>query len=90
MFNLYFLVQAVRQRRRRKRAANGAVDVDGKEEAGIEGGGLMVRILAPLMRVMDRPWKVSFGLPMQPVERAAELMAACPPDVSGWSALRIR
>jgi high-affinity nickel-transport protein len=71
MFNLYFLVQAVRQRRRRKRAENGEVDVDGKEEDGIQGGGLMVRILAPLMRVMDRPWKVSFGRPMQRVDRRA-------------------
>jgi len=56
--NTYFLVQAVKDRRRAKaRQAAGLPPEDGGC-AKVHGGGCLVRIVAPILRAVDAPWKL--------------------------------
>ena len=60
--NSYFLIQAVRARRRAASVAHlinhhGNRDTE-QGRSQIYGGGCLVRILGPLLRAVDRPWKM--------------------------------
>ncbi|WVQ98603.1 hypothetical protein IAU59_005733 [Kwoniella sp. CBS 9459] len=66
--NIYFLVGAIKQRRRIKyRQAHGLPPEEDEDPTKIHGGGCLVRIIGPVLRAVDRPWKmypvgVLFGL----------------------------
>jgi high-affinity nickel-transport protein len=64
--NTYFLVTAIRERRRLKARSAAGLPLDTAPNA-IHGGGCLVRITAPILRAVDTPWKlypvgVLFGL----------------------------
>ena len=55
LINVIFLVQAVKARNRLQHTGARL----GEEEARpIQGGGLMVRIIGPVLKAVDRPWKL--------------------------------
>ncbi|WWD15794.1 hypothetical protein CI109_100218 [Kwoniella shandongensis] len=62
--NIYFLITAIRQRRaiKRRQALGLPPDESGEENGSdpkkIYGGGCLVRIIAPVLRAVDRPWKM--------------------------------
>ena len=68
--NTFFLIQAIRHRRQvlaRSRAAastqgeddqQGSADVPEDDAYRIQGGGCMVRIIMPILKAVDRPWKM--------------------------------
>jgi high-affinity nickel-transport protein len=58
--NIYYLNTAIRERRAMKRAAEAGqpLDVGGHDASKIHGGGCLVRIVGPLLRTVDRPWKM--------------------------------
>ncbi|KAL7422215.1 hypothetical protein Q5752_002861 [Cryptotrichosporon argae] len=55
--NTFFLVQALRERRRARARELAGVPAEAAE-IGIQGGGLIVRLVAPILRAVDRPWKL--------------------------------
>jgi high-affinity nickel-transport protein len=66
--NIYFLVEAIRHRQKvggelaianlqLKRRLTAGLPEEPVDHA-IHGGGLMVRIVGPLLRAVDRPWKM--------------------------------
>ncbi|OCF35373.1 high-affinity nickel-transporter [Kwoniella heveanensis BCC8398] len=66
--NIYFLVGAIKQRRRIKyRHAHNLPLEEDEDPTKIHGGGCLVRIIGPVLKAVDRPWKmypvgVLFGL----------------------------
>jgi high-affinity nickel-transport protein len=56
--NIYFLTTALRERRRIKRLQAAGLPVDPPEAGAIQGGGCLVRIIGPVLRAVDRPWKM--------------------------------
>ena len=61
--NTFFLVQALKARKRarcRSSHDEGGESVEdlGNRENQMHGGGCLVRILGPLLRAVDRPWKM--------------------------------
>ena len=56
IINIVFLVKAVNER---KRLRSGYADHDdGHEQSSVQGGGLLVRIIGPVLKTVDRPWKL--------------------------------
>ncbi|WVR05065.1 hypothetical protein IAU60_002077 [Kwoniella sp. DSM 27419] len=58
--NIYFLIGAIKLRRRIKlREAQGLPpDTNDSDPTKIHGGGCLVRIIGPVLRAVDRPWKM--------------------------------
>ncbi|WVQ78188.1 hypothetical protein IAT38_000271 [Cryptococcus sp. DSM 104549] len=57
--NIYFLIGAIKQRRRVKaRQALGLPPDETEDPTKIYGGGCMVRVIAPILRAVDKPWKM--------------------------------
>ena len=58
--NTYYLTQAIKERRgvKRKLAAGEPVDYADDGETKIHGGGCLIRIIGPLLRSVNRPWKM--------------------------------
>lgn len=69
IINIFFLVRAIQDRNRLHRARE-----VGDDEATVgspAGGGLLVRIIGPILKTVDRPWKLYpvgllFGLGWSP------------------------
>lgn len=58
VINSWFLYDALRHRRARKqREAMGLPPVEDEAKA-IHGGGCLVRIVGPILKAVDRPWKL--------------------------------
>jgi high-affinity nickel-transport protein len=74
IINIIFLRQAIRERKRLQSASPRTAEIDLLGDGGsgdghlqVHGGGLMVRIIGPVLKTVDRPWKlypvgVLFGL----------------------------
>ncbi|WVF72327.1 hypothetical protein IAT40_007140 [Kwoniella sp. CBS 6097] len=66
--NIYFLIGAIKQRQRIKyRQAHNLPPEQDEDPTKVHGGGCLVRIIGPVLRAVDRPWKmypvgVLFGL----------------------------
>ncbi|KAL1411225.1 hypothetical protein Q8F55_002176 [Vanrija albida] len=56
--NTFFLVGAVRYRKRQKARAAAGLPPEQVDPTAIQGGGCLVRIIAPVMRAVDKPWKL--------------------------------
>jgi high-affinity nickel-transport protein len=55
LINIIFLAQAIRER---KRLQSGNTVIGEEEERPIQGGGMMVRIIGPVLKAVDKPWKL--------------------------------
>jgi hypothetical protein len=55
LINIIFLVQAIKER---NRLQSGNTVSGEDEERPIHGGGMMVRIIGPVLKAVDRPWKL--------------------------------
>ncbi|RXK38369.1 hypothetical protein M231_04411 [Tremella mesenterica] len=62
VLNSYFLHSALRDRRRLKRAQRSGLPIEElsyqEDSRRIQGGGCMVRIIAPILKAVDREWKM--------------------------------
>ncbi|WRT66994.1 uncharacterized protein IL334_003960 [Kwoniella shivajii] len=56
--NIYFLVGAIRQRREIQRREKLGLPIEDEDPTKIHGGGCMVRIIRPVLRAVDRSWKM--------------------------------
>ena len=59
--NIYFLVIAIRQRRQLKITQSSAHIPSHNQpssDTAVYGGGRLVRVLGPLLRVVNQPWKM--------------------------------
>ena len=56
--NIFYLVQAIKERRQMQRAHALGVPAEANDPTKIHGGGCLVRIIAPILRSVDRPWKM--------------------------------
>ncbi|OCF72005.1 high-affinity nickel-transporter [Kwoniella mangroviensis CBS 8886] len=58
--NIYFLIGAIRQRRKIKRRQQAGLPIEDEDAdpTKIHGGGCMVRIIRPVLRAVDRSWKM--------------------------------
>ncbi|WWD01555.1 hypothetical protein V866_008500 [Kwoniella sp. B9012] len=58
--NIYFLVGAIRQRRKIKRRQEAGLPIEDEDAdpTKVYGGGCMVRIIRPVLRAVDRSWKM--------------------------------
>ncbi|KAK8869931.1 hypothetical protein IAR55_000499 [Kwoniella newhampshirensis] len=58
--NIYFLVGTIKQRRsiKRRQALGLPPDENDADPSKIYGGGCLVRIIAPVLKAVDRPWKM--------------------------------
>lgn len=56
VINSYFLVGAIRARKIAKERERLSLPPD--EDVGIQGGGCLVRIIGPVLRAVDKPWKL--------------------------------
>jgi high-affinity nickel-transport protein len=56
VINSYFLVGAVRARRRAKERRRLGLPPD--DDVSLQGGGCLVRIIGPVLKAVDRPWKL--------------------------------
>lgn len=72
--NTFFLIGAIKDRRRAKAREAAGLPPDEVDPAKIHGGGCLVRVIAPILRVVDRPWKmypvgILFGFVSVPTTR---------------------
>ncbi|ORY22758.1 high-affinity nickel-transport protein-domain-containing protein [Naematelia encephala] len=59
VINTYFLISTIRERRRTDRLRARGLPIDEAEQVGkIHGGGCLVRIIAPVLRAVNKPWKM--------------------------------
>lgn len=58
VINAFFLWDALRHRRARKQREALGLPPVADETAAIHGGGCLVRVIAPVLRAVDRPWKL--------------------------------
>ncbi|TYJ57178.1 hypothetical protein B9479_002093 [Cryptococcus floricola] len=58
--NIFFLIGAVKQRRaiKRRQALGLPPDEEDMDPTKIHGGGCLVRIISPILRAVDKPWKM--------------------------------
>lgn len=56
--NSYFLVGAVRARRCAKARKAAGLPPEETDVSAIQGGGCLVRIIGPILRAVDAPWKL--------------------------------
>ncbi|WVW83261.1 hypothetical protein I302_105280 [Kwoniella bestiolae CBS 10118] len=58
--NIYFLIGAIRQRRAIKQREQAGLPIEDEmnDPTKIHGGGCMVRIIRPVLRAVDRSWKM--------------------------------
>ncbi|GMK57920.1 hypothetical protein CspeluHIS016_0407540 [Cutaneotrichosporon spelunceum] len=56
VINSYFLVGAIRARRRAKERERLGLPPD--PDIGVQGGGCLVRIIGPILKAVDKPWKL--------------------------------
>ncbi|WVQ70236.1 uncharacterized protein L199_008462 [Kwoniella botswanensis] len=58
--NIYFLIGAIRQRRKIKRRQEAGLPIEDEDAdpTKVYGGGCMVRIIRPVLRAVDRSWKM--------------------------------
>lgn len=56
--NSYFLVGAVRARKRAKARKAAGLPPEEMDITSMQGGGCMVRLIGPILRAVDRPWKL--------------------------------
>ena len=56
--NTFYLVQAIKERQRVKRTKAMGFPAEEGDTTKIHGGGCLVRIIAPILRSVDRPWKM--------------------------------
>ncbi|CAK9782757.1 NicO-domain-containing protein [Cutaneotrichosporon oleaginosum] len=56
VINSYFLVGAVRARKRAKELERLGLPPD--EDVTVQGGGCLVRIIGPILKAVDKPWKL--------------------------------
>jgi len=78
IINTIFLGQAIKERKRLQSDSPDTAEIDLPGDGGsrdghlkVYGGGLMVRIIGPVLKTVDRPWKlypvgVLFGLGPSP------------------------
>lgn len=72
IINIFFLIEAIKARRRLRRSSSFETESEDEQDTDkstvhAHGGGLFVRIIGPVLRTVDRPWKlypvgVLFGL----------------------------
>ncbi|TXT13759.1 hypothetical protein VHUM_01126 [Vanrija humicola] len=58
VINTYFLIGAVRYRKAQKARVKAGLPPEDGDPTAIQGGGCLVRIIAPIMRAVDKPWKL--------------------------------
>lgn len=56
--NTYFLVGAVRARRRAKERKRLGLPAEEMDITQMQGGGCLVRVIGPVLRAVDKPWKL--------------------------------
>lgn len=56
--NTWFLIGAVRERKRIKERETLGLPAEECDPTRIQGGGCLVRVVAPILRAVDRPWKL--------------------------------
>lgn len=56
--NSWFLIGAVRERKRIKERKRLGLPPEEYDPTRVQGGGCLVRVIAPILKAVDRPWKL--------------------------------
>lgn len=56
--NTWFLIGAIRERRRTRERKRLGLPQEEFDPARIQGGGCLVRVIAPILKAVDKPWKL--------------------------------